>query len=113
MIGYKFRVIPFYIQCNPFYWVVGCFFCLKQYFPHQFHISLHRNLLFESPAIILPLASQGHKSDLSVSQDSRKGFEEHLAENVRLGSMERPNQRTFCCENNNLESCQSSPPTGT
>jgi hypothetical protein len=75
MIGYKFRVIPFYIQCNPFYWVVGCFFRLKQYFPNQFHISLHRNLLFESPAIILPLASQGHKSDLSVSQDSRRAPE--------------------------------------
>jgi hypothetical protein len=32
------------------------------------------------------------------------GFEEHLAENVRLGSNERLNRRTFYCENSNLES---------
>jgi hypothetical protein len=32
------------------------------------------------------------------------GFDEHLAENIRLGSEERFNERAFCFENNYLES---------
>jgi hypothetical protein len=43
-----------------------------------------------------------------MSPDRRKaskmGFDEHLAENIRLGSEERFNERAFCFENNYLES---------
>ncbi len=40
------------------------------------------------------------------------GFEEHLAENIRLGSEERFNERVFCFENSSLESCSSLNATG-
>jgi hypothetical protein len=58
----------------------------------------HRLLLVLLVCLALPLVG-GCSSDPECL-----GFDEHLAENIRLGSEERFNERAFCFENNYLES---------